>query len=60
MQVAECPHTMVPTLGAKFVVTGVTSPSTGRWPMLWAEVQTNIIKERKEKRKDSTINKSKS
>ena len=29
MQVVECPHTKSPTLGAKFAVVGVTSPSLG-------------------------------
>ena len=42
MQVAECPHTIGPTLGAKFVVTGVTSPFAGRWLMLWAHSKCRL------------------
>ena len=36
MQVAECPHPMDSTLGAKFAVMGVTSPFAERWLVYWA------------------------
>ena len=35
-EVAECPHTMGPTLGTKFVCHRFTSPFTGRWLEHWA------------------------
>ena len=42
MQVAECPHTMIPTLGTKFVVVHFTSPFPGRWLLHWANSKCGL------------------